>query len=179
VVAVLTWRWMYDAQFGVINRLLEGVGIIDRGVAWLGNVETAMGAVIVESVWKGTPFVFVMLLAALQAVPAELYDAAKVDGADGWRRLLYVTLPTIAPTLAIAATLTTVYTFNNFNSIWLMTEGGPLRATETLTILVYKQAFQSFNMGQATAIGVITFLALLLFVLLFGRSYLRGQLERA
>jgi multiple sugar transport system permease protein len=170
---------MYDAQFGVINRLLEALGVIDRGVAWLGNVDTAMGAVIVESVWKGTPFVFVMLLAALQAVPPELHDAAKVDGADGLRRLRHVTLPTIAPTLAIAATLTTVYTFNNFNSIWLMTEGGPLRATETLTILVYKQAFQSFDLGRATAIGAITFLALLAFVLLFGRTYLRAQMDRS
>lgn len=179
VVAVLTWRWMYDAQFGIINRLLEAARIIDRGVAWLGNTHTAMGAVIMESVWKGTPFVFVMLLAALQAVPTELFDAAKVDGANALGRLRYVTLPTIMPTMAIAATLTTIYTFNNFNTIWLMTEGGPLRATETMTILVYKQAFQAFNMGQATAIGVITFLVLMVFVLLFGRGYLRSQMGRS
>lgn len=177
VVAVLTWRWMYDAQFGVINDLLVRFGLIDKGVAWLGNTGTAMTAVIIESIWKGTPFVFVMLLAALQAVPKELYDSAKVDGANTWNRLWHITMPVIRPTLLIAATLTTIYTFNNFNAIWLMTEGGPLRATETLTILVYKQAFQAFDLGQATAIGVITFFCLMLFVVLFGRRYVRAQME--
>lgn len=177
VVAVLTWKWMYDAQFGVINDVLVRLGIIESGVAWLGNTATAMTAVIIESVWKGTPFVFVMLLAALQAVPTELYDSAKVDGANSWHRLRFITLPTIRPTLIIAATLTTIYTFNNFNAIWLMTEGGPLRATETLTILVYKRAFQAFDMGEATTVGVITFFTLLVFVVLFGRQYVRSQME--
>lgn len=177
VVAVLTWKWMYDAQFGVINDVLVRWGFIESGVAWLGNTGTAMTAIIIESVWKGTPFVFVMLLAALQAVPSELYDSAKVDGANSWNRLLFITLPTIRPTVIIAATLTTIYTFNNFNAIWLMTEGGPLRATETLTILVYKRAFQAFNMGEATAVGVITFFTLLVFVVVFGRQYVKSQME--
>ncbi|MEX2540849.1 MAG: sugar ABC transporter permease [Trueperaceae bacterium] len=177
VVAVLTWKWMYDAQFGVINQFLLEYGLLERTVAWLGNTETAMGAVIIESVWKGTPFVFVMLLAGLQGIPGELYDSSMVDGADSWRRLRFITLPLLKPTIVIAATLTTIYTFNNFPAIWLMTEGGPLRATETLTILVYKHAFQSFNFGEASAIGVITFLVLMLFVVLFGREYVRSQMK--
>jgi ABC-type sugar transport system permease subunit len=177
VVAVLTWKWMYDAQFGVINHFLLQTGLLERSVAWLGNTETAMGAVIIESVWKGTPFVFVMLLAGLQSVPGELYDSAKVDGAAGLQRFRFITLPLLKPTIVIAATLTTIYTFNNFPAIWLMTEGGPLRSTETLTILVYKHAFQAFNFGEASAIGVITFLVLLLFVVLFGREYVRAQMK--
>lgn len=177
VVAVLTWKWMYDAQFGIFNDLLVRLGVIERGVAWLGNTETAMTAIIIESIWKGTPFVFVMLLAALQAVPGELYDSAKVDGANSFQRLRFITLPVIRPTMLIAATLTTIFTFNNFNAIWLMTEGGPLRATETLTILVYKRAFQAFDMGEATTVGVITFVMLLLFVIVFGRQYVRSQME--
>jgi ABC-type sugar transport system permease subunit len=177
VVAVLTWKWMYDAQFGIINQFLVEFGLLERSVAWLGNTGTAMGAVIIESVWKGTPFVFVMLLAGLQGIPGELYDSAKVDGADGWRRFRFITLPLLKPTIVIAATLTTIYTFNNFPAIWLMTEGGPLRSTETLTILVYKHAFQAFNFGEASAIGVITFLVLLLFVVLFGREYVRSQMK--
>ncbi len=177
VVAVLTWRWMYDGQFGIINSWLVQLGILERGYAWLGNTDTAMAAVLVESIWKGTPFVLVMLLAGLQAVPAELIDSAKVDGANGWQRFRHVTLPILKPTVVIAATLTTIYSFNNFNSIWLMTEGGPLRATETLTILTYKTAFQGFNMGEATAIGVITFLILFLFVAIFGRQYVKAQLD--
>lgn len=177
VVSLLTWRWMYDAQFGVINAALTGLGIIERGRAWLGNTDTALWAVIAESVWKGTPFVFVMLLAALQAVPRELYDSARVDGANTWHAFRHITIPMIMPTLLIAATLTTIYTFNNFNAIWLLTEGGPLRATETLTILVYKQAFQAFNLGQATASGMLTFLILLVFVVIFGRGYIRSQVD--
>jgi ABC-type sugar transport system permease subunit len=177
VVSLLTWRWMYDAQFGVINSLLVQWGFIERAVAWLGNTETALGAVIVESIWKGTPFVFVMLLAALQAVPRELYDSSRVDGANMWQSFRHITLPMIQPTLVIAATLTTIYTFNNFNAIWLLTEGGPLRSSETLNILVYKQAFQAFDLGQATATGMMTFAILLVFVALLGRSYVRSQID--
>jgi len=177
VVAVLTWKWMYDGQFGVINSFLVRMGLIEKGVAWLGNTGTAMGAVLIESIWKGTPFVLVMLLAGLQAIPAELLDSASVDGASGLQRFRYVTLPFLRPTLIIAATLTTIYSFNNFNSIWLMTEGGPLRATETLTIFTYKLAFRSFDMGSATAAGVLTFLILLAFVVVFGRQYIKSQME--
>ncbi len=177
VVSVLTWRWMYDAQFGVINAALVGLGIVSRPVVWLGNTQTALWAVIAESIWKGTPFVAIMLLAALQAVPTELYDVAKVDGANAWRRLRHITLPLIMPTLIVAATLTTIFTFNNFNAIWLMTQGGPLHATETLTILVYDQAFVAYDMGQATAIGMITFFILLVFVVIFGRYYIKSELN--
>ncbi|NMC78913.1 MAG: sugar ABC transporter permease [Chloroflexi bacterium] len=177
VVAVLSWRWMYDAQFGIINDILVKLGIIEKGIAWLGNTNTAMAAVLLESIWKGTPFVMIMILAALQAVPKELYDAAWVDGADRLKTFFNITLPLIMPTLTIAATLTTIYTFNNFNAIWLMTEGGPLRATETLTILVYTRGFRDFNLGQASAIGVITLLILLVFVVLFGRRYIRSEIE--
>ncbi len=177
VVSVLTWRWMYDAQFGVINAALVGLGIVSQPVVWLGNTQTALWAVIGESIWKGTPFVAIMLLAALQAVPNELYDVAKVDGANAWKRLTHITLPLILPTLIIAATLTTIFTFNNFNAIWLMTQGGPLHATETLTILVYNQAFVAFDMGQATAIGMITFFILLVFVAIFGRYYIKSELN--
>ncbi len=177
VVAVLTWRWMYDAEFGAINAALVALGIIRHPIVWLANTQTALWAIIIESIWKGTPFVAIMLLAALQAVPGELYDVAKVDGANAWRRLVHVTVPLIAPTLIIAATLTTIFTFNNFNAIWLMTRGGPLHSTETLTVLVYNQAFVTYNMGQSTAIGMITFLILLVFVAIFGRYYIKAELN--
>jgi multiple sugar transport system permease protein len=177
VVAALTWRWMYDAEFGIVNALLLQLGLLEETIAWLGNTNTAMAAVIVESIWKGTPFVTVMILAVLQAVPQELYEAAKVDGANALKRFRFITIPLILPTLIIAATLTTVYTFNNFNAIWLMTAGGPLRATETLTILVYREAFQQFNLGTSTAAGMIVFVILLVFVVIFGRYYIKAQTE--
>lgn len=177
IVAMLTWRWMYDAEFGLVNQFLKNIGIIDQGVAFLGNVNTAMPAVILSSVWKGTPFVMLMILAALQTVPYELYDAARVDGANSFQTFSRVTFPLILPTFLIAATLTVIYTFNNFNAIWLMTEGGPLRATETLPILVYTLGFRNFDLGEASAIGVLTLLILFGFVLLFGRRYIRSQVD--
>jgi multiple sugar transport system permease protein len=177
VVAMLTWRWMYDAEFGIINQFLKDVGLIEKGIAWLGNVNTAMPAVILESVWKGTPFVMLMILAALQAVPRELHEAAKVDGANPFQAFFGITMPLIMPTFIVASTLTVIYTFNNFNAIWLMTEGGPLRATETLPILVYTLGFRNFNLGQSSAVGVLTLLILLGFVVVFGRRYIKSQID--
>jgi len=177
VVASLTWRWMYDAEFGLINQFLKTIGVIDKGIAFLGNVDTAMPAIILASVWKGTPFVMLMILAALQTVPHELYDAARVDGASSIQTFHTITFPLIMPTFLIASTLTVIYTFNNFNAIWLLTEGGPLRATETLPILVYTLGFRNFDLGQASAVGVLTLLILFGFVLLFGRRYIKSQVD--
>jgi multiple sugar transport system permease protein len=118
-----------------------------------------------------------MILAALQAVPRELYDVAKVDGANAVQSFFNVTMPLIMPTFIIAATLTVIYTFNNFNAIWLMTEGGPLRATETLPILVYTLGFRNFDLGRSSAVGVLTLLILLVFVALFGQRYIRSQVD--
>lgn len=176
VVAVLSWRWMFDAQFGIINALLVRIGTLESGIAWLGNPSTAMSAVIIESIWKGTPFVMVIILAGLQTIPQELYDAARVDGAGVYKSFRYLTMPLLKPTVMIAATLTIIYTFNNFNSIWLMTEGGPLRSTETLTILVYTKAFRDFNFGEASALGITILILLLIITILFGRNYFRSQI---
>jgi multiple sugar transport system permease protein len=174
VVAALIWRYMYDYNTGAINALLQKLGIISSYHDWLGQTSTAMGSVVVESVWKGTPFVMLLVLAALQAVPPDLYDAAAVDGATSWERFRYVVLPQIRPTLALAAALTIVYTVNNFNAIWLMTQGGPLHDTDILFTYAYKLAFTDFNFGLAAAASVLIFGVVALFagltLLLVGRS---------
>jgi multiple sugar transport system permease protein len=158
VVAALIWRYMYDVNTGVINALLQKLGIIHGYQDWLGQTSTAMPAVIAESVWKGTPFVMLLVLAALQAVPTDLYDAAAVDGATSWERFRYVVLPQIRPTLGLAAALTIVYTVNNFNAIWLMTQGGPLHDTDILFTYAYKLAFlTNFDFGLAAAASVVIF----------------------
>ncbi len=162
VAAALIWRWMYDGSAGIVNAVFYRLGIIDDYVAWLGNVGTAMPAVILESIWKGTPFVLIMILAGLQALPGDLYEAAALDGASALHRLRTITLPLLRPTLAIATILTTVGTVNNFNAIWLMTQGGPLHSTEILFTLAYKFAFAEFNFGVAAATSVILFLLLML-----------------
>ena len=176
VVAVLSWRWMFDAQFGIINAALVRIGIMESGIAWLGNVSTSLVAVTIESIWKGTPFVMVIILAGLQTIPEEIYEAAEVDGANYLNKLWYIILPMLVPSITIAITLTMIYTFNNFNSIWLITEGGPLRATETLTILVYSLGFRSFNLGEASALGIIILFMLIMLTVISGRHYFRSRL---
>jgi ABC-type sugar transport system permease subunit len=157
VAAVLIWRYMFDPSVGVINSVLRQLGLVDKDVVWLGQTSTAMPAVIAESVWKGSPFVMLIVLAGLQTVPKELYEAAAIDGAGPWRRFRYVVAPHIRPTLALAAILTTVFTVNNFNAVWLMTQGGPLHSTEILFTLAYRTAFKDFDFGLAAAMSVVLF----------------------
>lgn len=162
VVAVLTWRWMYDPSVGIVNEILLKLGIIDAYHPWLGDTATSLYAVTVESIWKGTPFVMLLLLAALQLVPRSLLEAAEMDGASGWRKLWYVILPQIRVSFAIAAVLTFIFTVNNFNAIWLMTEGGPLNSSEILFTLAYKYGFQRYDLGLASAVATMLFVGLVI-----------------
>lgn len=167
VVAVLTWRWMYEPTVGIVNEMLLRLGVIDNYHPWLGDTDTALLAVTVESIWKGTPFVMLLLLAALQMVPRSVLEAADVDGASGWRKLWYIVLPQIRVSFAIAAVLTFILTVNNFNAIWLMTEGGPLNSSEILFTLAYKYGFQAFDMGKASAVATLIFVGLALATTLY------------
>ena len=174
VVAAFTWRWMYDARFGILNHFLVETGILNEAVAWLGNYNTALAAVILPQIWKNFPFVMILTLAALQSIPVELYEGAKVDGATFWQQLRYITLPSIKPTLYLASLLTTIWSFNAFSMIWILTEGGPAHASEVLTTFVYKKSFQAFNFGESTATAVIMFGILFVFVILYGKKIFGG-----
>jgi ABC-type sugar transport system permease subunit len=167
VAAALIWRWMYDGSAGIINAILLRIGVIDSYQQWLGEISTAMPAVIIESVWKGTPFVMILLLAGLQTIAPEYYEAAAIDGASAWQRFLQITLPLLRPSLAVATILTTVYTVNNFNAIWLMTQGGPLGSTEILFTWAYKLAFDRFDFGMAATVSVVLFGILAIFAAIY------------
>jgi len=160
VVAVLTWRWMYDPTVGIVNELLVRVGVLKDYFPFLGDVGTSLWAVTVESIWKGTPFVMLLLLAALQMIPRSIMEAAAMDGAHGWRLLLFVVLPQIRLAFAIALILTLILTVNNFNAIWLMTAGGPLNSSETLFTLAYRYGFERMNLGMASALATLLFVFL-------------------
>lgn len=175
VVAVLTWRWMYDPSVGIFNELLVRAGLISDYRPWLGDTDTALLAVTVESIWKGTPFVMLLLLAALQLIPKSIFEAASMDGARGWRLLFYVILPQIRLSFAIAAVLTLILTVNNFNAIWLMTAGGPLNASEILFTLAYRYGFERFDLGLASAVATMLFVALV--IATTGYLYLIRQKE--
>jgi ABC-type sugar transport system permease subunit len=167
VAAALIWRWMYDGTSGIFNAILLRLGLINDYRPWLGEINSALPAVIIESIWKGTPFVMILLLAGLQTIPPEYYEAAAIDGASSWQRFRDITLPLLQPALAVATVLTTVYTVNNFNAIWLMTQGGPLGSTEILFTWAYKMAFVRFDFGVAATISAVLFGILAIFAAIY------------
>ena len=157
VVVALLWRWILNPVYGILNHILMGVGIIDQPVSWLESPALAMPSVIFASVWKGFPLVMVLLLAGLQSIPAELYEAASIDGAGKVKSFLHITLPGLAPVLLVTVILETVWWFKHFTIVWLMTGGGPVDATSVVSISIYREAFQNFNFGQAAAYAAIVF----------------------
>lgn len=156
VVATVAWWWMFDSSFGLINWLLIRMGLIHETINWLSRPGAAFFVIVVVMVWKGYPFVSVMLLAGLQAIPQELYDAAHVDGANAWNRFRYITLPGLRSVRGIALILILLWGFREFEIIYILTGGGPLRSTQTLAIMTYLEAFQFFRVGYGAAIGIIT-----------------------
>ena len=165
----LAWVVMlyYD---GIVNNLMMALGLARGTIAWLGQAQTALPAVILARAFKVVPFVQVMCLAGLSTIPDELYEAATVDGASAWRRFRHVTLPLLKPVSLVTALILTVWHINDFAIVWVMTQGGPSNATELIVINAYKTAFEAFRFGESSAVGV----ALLIFSLLFGVLYLKS-----
>jgi multiple sugar transport system permease protein len=174
VVALLT-LYMFNSQVGVIDYVLVQLGVTERFVDWFGSTRNALWAIILANIWNQTPFYMLMVLAGLQTVPEDEYDAAKVDGANVLQRFRYVTLPNIRGVLAIVIALQVIWNFNNFDLIWATTEGGPVNATTTLTVHVYRMAFKSLDLGYAAAIGVVMLVALLLFLVFYVRAMEGGE----
>lgn len=172
VVTAIVWRWMYNPDFGVINKILTDIGLPAMG--WLTTQDLALFSVIIVNTWKGFPFFFITLLAGLQAIPTDLYEAAEIDGAGIWGKFRYVTIPQLRPMINISVVLGTVWTFNYLGLIWALTEGGPAHATEILPVLVYREAFINYTFGYAAAIAMIVFAFNLVFVLAYARV-LMGQ----
>ncbi len=176
VVALLT-LYMFNSQVGVIDYVLVQLGVTERFVDWFGSTKNALWAIILANIWNQSPFYMLMILAGLQTVPEDEYDAAKVDGANVLQRFRYVTVPNIRGVLAIVIALQVIWNFNNFDLIWATTEGGPVNATTTLTVHVYRTAFKSLDLGYAAAIGVVMLVALLLFSVFYIRV-MEGSEER-
>jgi multiple sugar transport system permease protein len=174
VVALLT-LYMFNSQVGVIDYVLVQLGLTERFVDWFGSTRNALWAIVLANIWNQTPFYMLMFLAGLQTVPEDEYDAAKVDGANVLQRFRYVTVPNIRDVLAIVLALQVIWNFNNFDLIWATTEGGPVNATTTLTVHVYRMAFKSLDLGYAAAIGVVMLIALLLFSVFYIRAMERGE----
>ncbi|XWN30966.1 MAG: sugar ABC transporter permease [Devosia sp.] len=156
VVVVMIWAWIFDSSFGLMNWLFIQSGLFYEPLAWLSNKTGAFSVIVTAMVWKGYPFVSVMLLAGLQAIPQDYYNAAKVDGASVWQRFMYVTLPCLSPVIGVTMILVILWVFRDFSIIKVLTGGGPINATQTLSILTYDTAFSFFRMGYGAAIGMVT-----------------------
>lgn len=153
LVAGLLFVLIYGPHTGVLNYVLREIGLPQVG--WLTNNTVAFWSVCGQTVWALYPFVMLVSVAALRAVPSDLYDAAAVDGAKGWTLLRWVTLPSISPTLRMISLFLVIFAFQQFQAIWVMTEGGPINGTNFLVINVYKTAFVDDDLGRASAVGVI------------------------
>jgi multiple sugar transport system permease protein len=167
-VAFLTWRVLYQPIGGGINMILNQTGLYDGTIDWLGTRNTAMTSVIMASVWRGFPFWFVSILAALQAVPKELYEAARVDGANAWQRFWTVTVPGIRQVVIVTVLLSSIWTANGFEHVWLLTAGGPSDATMVFPVLAYF-GMQTQRIGEAAAVSVYM-LPVLAILVLFATS---------
>ena len=174
VIVTLIFIWLFDASFGVTNYLLRSVGLITSDIAWFNTESTALFAVIVPTIWKSYPFFTLTLLAALQSIPGDLYEAAEVDGAGRVQTFFNITWPGIRGPATLALVLNGLWTFREFDIIYAATGGGPSKATETLGIRAYNEAFGYFNMGKAAVVGVLM-LAIALFAVLLARRPLRKE----
>lgn len=165
VAVALIFLWMYNQSSGVFNESLAVLGV--GQVGWLGDPDYGLFSVVLATLWKVTPFVMLVILAALQSVPEELYEASRVDGADVLSTFRAIVLPHLMPTIRVVALLMTIWSIRRFEIIFLLTGGGPVETTNTLVINIYQQAFQSQKLGMAAAIGVLGLLLSLLVTVAF------------
>lgn len=176
VVTALNFLWIYDGSLGVLNYLLVKVfKILPQGVGWLSEPGTAMASVIAVNVWRGFPFFGISFLAGMKAIPAELYEAAAVDGASVFQRFRFVTLPGIRNIVIIVMLLSTIWTFNDFAIVYILTKGGPGGATSVLPVFTYEMAFGAQRLGEAIAVALYMLPPLAIVIVVLARHMRRGR----
>jgi multiple sugar transport system permease protein len=175
VVAVLIFAWMLDPQFGVGNYLLMMIGVIDQPQAWLSQSHLALPALVALTAWQQFPLAMLILLAGLQTIPEEQYEAAKMDGAGALTRFVHVTLPGLRSVNVILILLLILNSFRRVTMIYAMTRGGPARSTETLSVLTYNTAFEYQRVGYAAAVGTVLLVILLAFSMVYFWMIMRGR----
>ena len=169
IVAATTWAWMFHTEFGIINYMLTSTGIVSQPIGWLTNPHTVMPAMIAINVWKMFPFVAIMVLAGLQSIPKDLYEAARVDGATFWDEIWYITLPQVRPVIVAVTLLLVIWAINHITTIYAITGGGPADLTLITPIQIFRLAFQSFQFNQAAALSLIFFVVAMVIVAIYIR----------
>jgi multiple sugar transport system permease protein len=155
VIVAIMWAWMLHPVLGVINDMLLKLGLIKNYLSWLASTDTALLSIIIANVWRGFPFFAIMLLAGLQTIPQELYEAAAIDGAGNWQKFKHITIPMIKYAIFISTALRIIWTFNYVDIIYVMTGGGPYNATQTLATWIWTNAYTALDFGYASALALI------------------------
>lgn len=175
VVVAVIWRLIYNPQFGVLNGTLRAMGVDTSGLTWTSGERTALASIILVDIWEWTPFMFLLLSAGLQAIPHEPLEAARIDGASSWQIFRDITLPLLKPTILLAALLRAMDLVRIFDQVFILTQGGPGSATETISLYIYRTAFRFYNFGYAAAMSFL----MLLLTTVFARSLMRVVRARA
>jgi ABC-type sugar transport system permease subunit len=170
VVNGIMWKWILNPSYGALNGLLLSLGLIDQYIIWLGSPNSALAMVILADVWKETPFIMLLFLAALQTVPKDLYEAARVDGASFFHTLFHITIPLIKPMLFVALALRTIWALKSFDLIYTLTAGGPSMGTSVIGYYTYLKSFVSLQFGQGSAVAYIMTIIVIILVLLYQRA---------
>jgi len=169
VVVCLVFVQMFDFQYGIINYTLMTIGIIKEPVKWLSDKDLALPVAMFVNIWKGTPWAAIILLAGLQGIQKELYEAAEIDGAGAFKKFWCVTLPTLKPISLTVSLLLIIWTIKDFSIVYVLNKGGPAHATEHMTIYIYHKAFEGLRMGVASAAGVVMLVATMIFTIVYLR----------
>jgi multiple sugar transport system permease protein len=177
VVAVASWKWLLDANSGVVNQILVQSGLVDNGIPFLAQPSTVWWSIVTILVWRELPFVVIVLMAGLQGIPKEQYEAASLDAVNRWQSFRYITVPNLRPVLTVIVLITVIQTFNNFVYVWLSTGGGPGTYTQVLATQLYSAAFVSNSLGEGAAIGLIMSAVMAVFALIYLR--VTGRQEAA
>jgi multiple sugar transport system permease protein len=172
VLSAMAWLWLLTPNFSVLNWMLVRAGLSARGLPWLTDPDLALFSVVLVNTWRGIPFFAITILAGLQTIPGELYEASAIDGAGKWARFRYVTVPMIQPILLIVLVLSVIWTFSDFQVVYGLTQGGPMNATHVLATLSYQVGLVSGNIGEGAAIS-LTMLPLLLVLIVWQIRHLR------
>ena len=177
VLIALMWTWMYDGNYGVINDLLMKLNIIDQAVPWLAQSSTALYSIILTIIWQGIPFFAIMILAGLQSIPEELYEAADVDGASSFQKFWKITLPMLKSTILVTTLLRIIWVANSVDIIYTMTGGGPGYSSMTLSVYTFAKARSSLDFGYASTLSI--YLTLILLVIIFFYQKYKIKQEKA
>ena len=170
IAIAILWKWILSATYGVVNYLLVDWGILEVGLGFLSTPEFALEASSIIAAWRRFPFMAIIVLAGLLSIPREEYEAARIDGAGLWQELRFITFPYMMPTFTVLFLVGMMWSFNAFDLLWLINQGGPAGATRTLPLLVYEMGFRDYWLGRASAVGVIMLVVQMIFMILYMRA---------